>query len=39
LNITLRDNAEEVVYDADFTDRAFVTGVPFLAVAGARVRF
>jgi hypothetical protein len=38
-NVTAHANAEEVVYAVDYTDRAFVTGVPFLAVAGVRVRF
>ena len=38
-NVTLHENAEEVVFDADYSDRAFVTGVPFLGVLGARVRF
>jgi hypothetical protein len=35
-NVTDRDNAEEVVYTADFAERRYITGLPFLPVVGAR---
>jgi hypothetical protein len=38
-NVTLHDNAEEIVFSSDYSAHALVTGVPFLAVLGARVRF
>ncbi len=37
LNVTYQKNAEEVVYSADFSKRGFLTGLPILAVLGARV--
>jgi len=38
-NVTYRRNAEEVVYSADWSQRGAITGLPTLAVAGARVTF
>ena len=38
-NITDRQNPEEIIYSADFTQRAYITGFPTLAVAGARLEF
>jgi TonB family protein len=35
-NITDRDNPEEVVYNYNYTKRAYITGLPTLPVAGAR---
>jgi hypothetical protein len=35
--VTLRQNAEEVVYSSDFRSRAFVTGLPPLAILGVRL--
>jgi hypothetical protein len=37
LNLTDRANAEEYVYNLDYTRRAAVTGLPLIALAGARV--
>ena len=39
LNVTGRRNAEELVYSFDYSQRQVITGLPFLAVAGARLRF
>ena len=36
-NVTYQKNAEEIVYSADFSKRGYLTGLPTLAVAGARV--
>lgn len=36
-NITNRENAEEITYSPDFTKRGFITGLPFIAVVGARM--
>ena len=36
-NITNRKNPEEIIYSADFSQRGYITGLPVLAVAGARV--
>jgi TonB family protein len=36
-NITNRDNAEEIAYSADFRERGIITGLPFIAVIGARL--
>jgi hypothetical protein len=36
-NVTGRANAEEIVYSADFRRRDRITGLPFVAVLGARV--
>ena len=38
-NVTYRRNAEEIVYSADWSQRGAITGLPTLAVAGARVTF
>lgn len=35
-NATSRRNAEEIVYSADYGDRGYITGLPVLAVLGAR---
>lgn len=35
-NLTNRANAEEIVYSPDFSESGYVTGLPFLAVLGAR---
>jgi hypothetical protein len=37
LNVTDHTNAEEYFYSADYTKRGAVTGLPLLALAGARV--
>ena len=39
LNVTARRNAEELAYSFDYSAREAITGLPFLAVAGARLRF
>ncbi len=36
-NVTNRENAEEIVYTADFRRRGIITGLPFIAVTGARI--
>lgn len=36
-NVTSRENAEEIVYSADFRRRGIITGLPFIAVVGARL--
>jgi hypothetical protein len=36
LNVTNRSNGEEYVYNVDYTRRGTVTGLPFVAVVGAR---
>lgn len=38
-NITNRKNPEEIIYSADFSQRDYITGLPVLAVVGARVDF
>ena len=38
-NVTNRENAEEIVYDADYSEREDITGLPILPVAGARWTF
>src|SRR5262249_14328925 len=35
-NLTNRANAEEIIYNADFTQRGYLTGLPLLAIAGLR---
>ncbi len=37
LNVTAHANREEIVYNTDFKRRGFVTGLPTLAVLGARL--
>lgn len=39
LNVTNRRNAEEVVYNYDYSDRKFLTGLPLMLVFGGRVEF
>ncbi len=36
-NVTGRANAEELIYDADFSHRGYLTGVPFIALLGLRI--
>ncbi len=36
-NVTFRRNAEEIVYSADYAQRGTISGLPTLAVLGARV--
>ena len=38
-NVTYQKNAEEFVYSVDWTQRGAITGLPTLAVIGARVLF
>jgi hypothetical protein len=37
LNVTYHKNAEEIVYSDDYTRRGYITGLPVLAVLGARI--
>jgi len=37
LNVTFHENAEEVVYNFDYSKKSYVTGLPLLAVVGAKV--
>jgi hypothetical protein len=36
-NLTNRANAEEIIYSADFSARAYLTSLPLLAIAGLRL--
>jgi TonB family protein len=36
-NVTNRQNAEEIVYSADYGRRGIITGLPFIAVIGGRL--
>lgn len=38
-NVTNHDNAEEIVYSADFTRRGTIRGLPTIAVVGGRLEF
>ena len=38
-NLTNRKSPEELAYSADFSQRDYITGLPFLAVLGARLEF
>ena len=38
-NVTNRKNPEEIIYSADYAQRSYITGLPFLAVVGARMEF
>ncbi|HEX2569342.1 MAG TPA: TonB-dependent receptor [Polyangia bacterium] len=38
-NVTYRRNAEEIVYRRDYRRAGYITGLPTLAVAGARLAF
>ncbi|MET0384873.1 MAG: TonB-dependent receptor [Polyangiales bacterium] len=35
-NVTNHENAEEIVYSPDYTERAYVTGLPILPIAGLK---
>ncbi|MFT3692872.1 MAG: TonB-dependent receptor [Kofleriaceae bacterium] len=36
-NLTNRENAEEIIYSADFSQRGYLTSLPLLAIAGVRL--
>jgi hypothetical protein len=38
-NFTNRKNPEEIIYNFDYTKRAYITGFPTLAIFGARLEF
>jgi TonB family protein len=38
-NVTNRDNAEDIVYNFNYTNRGYITGLPILPVAGVRVEW
>lgn len=38
-NITNRDNAEDIVYNFNYTNRNYITGLPILPVFGARIEW
>jgi outer membrane receptor protein involved in Fe transport len=38
-NITNRKNPEEIIYSANFSQRDYISGLPVLAVVGARMEF
>jgi outer membrane receptor protein involved in Fe transport len=38
-NITNRKNPEEIVYSQDYTQKSYISGLPILAVGGARLEF
>ena len=38
-NVTNRKNPEEIIYSANFSQRDYITGLPVLAVVGARMEF
>ncbi len=38
-NVTDRDNPEEIVYNYNFTKRAYITGLPTLPVLGGRIEW
>ena len=38
-NVTNRSNPEEIIYNYDFSRRAYITGFPILTIVGARVEF
>ena len=38
-NVTNRKNPEEIIYSANYSQRDYITGLPVLAVVGARVEF
>jgi hypothetical protein len=38
-NVTYHQNAEEIVYSEDYSRRGYITGLPTLAILGARVGF
>ncbi len=38
-NVTDRKNPEEIIYNTDYTTKGYITGLPTLAVLGARLEF
>ena len=36
-NLTNRANAEEIIYNADYSEKSYLTSLPFLAIAGLRI--
>jgi hypothetical protein len=38
-NVTNRKNPEEIIYSENYKVRSTITGLPTLAVAGARLEF
>jgi hypothetical protein len=38
-NLTNRKNPEEIIYNFDYSKRAYISGFPTLAVLGARLEF
>jgi hypothetical protein len=38
-NVTSRQNPEEIAYSANYAQRGYISGLPTLAVLGAKVRF
>jgi hypothetical protein len=36
-NLTNHENAEEIIYSADFSSRGYLTSLPLLAIAGVRI--
>ena len=36
-NLTNRANAEEIIYSADYSQKSYLTSLPFLAIAGLRI--
>ncbi|HEX4458619.1 MAG TPA: hypothetical protein VIA18_11655, partial [Polyangia bacterium] len=38
-NITNRSNPEEIVYNYNFTQRDYITGLPILSVVGTRLQW
>ena len=38
-NVTNRDNAEEIVYSADYATKRYIVGLPILPIFGARYSF
>jgi hypothetical protein len=38
-NVTFHENREEIAYSSDYSRRGYITGLPTLAFAGARVDF
>jgi hypothetical protein len=36
-NLTNHENAEEIIYSADFTQHGYLTSLPLLAIAGVRI--
>ena len=37
-NLTDRANAEEIIYNADYSQKGYLTGLPLLAIVGVRVQ-